>query len=84
MSTPDEYDIPMNDFKSPLLQRPDYLVCTCMGMMHSDIVAAIEHGATTFEQLSKELLVGTGCSSCVDEVCMILNEQLKQRNSAKK
>ncbi len=64
----------MND--SPLLKRPDYLVCTCMEVMYSDIVQAIEEGVDTFEKLSDQLGVGTGCSSCVDEVHEILNEQL--------
>ena len=58
----------MDPDKSPLLQRPDYLVCTCMGVMHSEIVAAIKDGATTVEELSDRLLVGTGCNSCVPEV----------------
>ena len=61
--------------KSPLEQRPDYLVCTCMCVMYSDILDAIESGSKTFESLSAELLVGTGCNSCVEEVRQILAEQ---------
>ena len=56
----------------------DYLVCTCMEVMYSQIVAAIDQGAGTFDQLSQELGVGTGCSSCVDEVHEILAEQLRK------
>ena len=67
----------MADEKSPLLQRPDYLVCTCMGVMYSDICDAIKSGTQTFENLSDTLGVGTGCSSCVSEVHEILAEQLK-------
>ena len=52
--------------------KQDYLVCTCMGVMHDDIVQSIKNGATTFEQLSEILGVGTGCSSCVQEVHDIL------------
>lgn len=61
---------------SPLMQKPDYLVCTCMGVMYSDIVQAINNGNITFEQLQETLLIGTGCSSCVDEVNFILKETL--------
>lgn len=64
----------MSDYKSPLDSMPDYLVCTCMGVMHSDIVNAIKNGADSFEKLSEELGVGTGCNSCVEEVCCILKE----------
>lgn len=67
----------MNDNQSPLLQKPDYLVCTCMGVMYSEIVKAIEQGNATFEQLQETLLVGTGCSSCVEEVNQILRESLQ-------
>lgn len=60
--------------KSLLSQRPDYLVCTCMEVMYSQIVDAIEQGCNTFEELSDMLGVGTGCSSCVEEVYEILKE----------
>ena len=60
--------------KSPLEKRPDYLVCTCMEVMHDQIVEAIAGGADTFEKLSAMLGVGMGCSSCVDEVKNIVNE----------
>ena len=69
----------MADETSPLLKRPDYLVCTCMGVMYSDICDAIKGGMQTFDELSDTLGVGTGCSSCVAEVHEILAEQLKQK-----
>lgn len=59
--------------KSPLSQRPDYLVCTCMGVMYSELLEAIQSGDTTFKLLSDKFGVGTGCSSCVDEVVEMLN-----------
>lgn len=62
--------------KSPLFQRPDYLVCTCMGVMHSDIVQAIQNGSKTYEKLQETLLVGTGCNSCVEEVKDILKNEV--------
>ncbi len=64
--------------QSPLLQKPDYLVCTCMGVMYSEIVNAVRSGATTYEQLQETLLVGTGCSSCVEEVHQILKETISR------
>ena len=55
----------------------DYLVCTCMGVMYSEICLAIDDGAHSFEALSERLGVGTGCSSCVTEVHQILQSRLK-------
>lgn len=65
----------MEDPVSPLSQKPDYLVCTCMGVMYSEIVAAIEQGNTSFQALQESLLVGTGCSSCHEEIEQIVREK---------
>jgi bacterioferritin-associated ferredoxin len=64
----------MEEYKSLLGEKPDYLVCTCMGIMYSEIVTAIEAGGHSFEELQESLLVGTGCSSCHEEVRYILKE----------
>jgi bacterioferritin-associated ferredoxin len=69
----------MSNHESLLLKRPDYLVCTCMGVMYSDICNQISAGSITFDQLSETLGVGTGCSSCVSEVHEILQEQLAKK-----
>jgi bacterioferritin-associated ferredoxin len=75
--------------KSLLAQKPclpfealkersmDFLVCVCMGVMYSDISAAIERGDRSFKQLQDSLMVGTGCSSCHAEVREILDKSLK-------
>ena len=67
----------MDKNRSPLLEKPDYLVCTCMEVMYSQIVEEIKAGVTTYNGLSERLGVGTGCSSCVDEVKQILQETLE-------
>ncbi len=64
----------MEEHKSLLSQKPDYLVCTCMGVMYLEILDAIEKGNNTFEALQETLLVGTGCSSCHEELKQILEE----------
>ena len=64
----------MEDLKSPLHNKPDYLVCTCMGVMASEIREEIAQGSSDFEALSEVLMVGTGCSSCVDEIGLLLTE----------
>jgi NAD(P)H-nitrite reductase large subunit len=47
-----------------------------MCVMYSDILDAIKAGSKTFEDLSVELLVGTGCNSCVAEIEHVLKEEL--------
>lgn len=64
-----------HDNQGLLQQKPDYVVCTCMGIMYSQIAQAIEQGQTTFEQLQENLLVGTGCNSCVAEIYDMLREK---------
>ena len=72
-----------NTPKSLLYNRPDYVICTCMGVMYSEILAAIDAGHTSFDALSEYLLVGTGCNSCVGEIEQILYDwkQLKGKHS---
>jgi len=65
--------------KQKCCMKEDYLVCTCMEVMYSQIIQAINNGAHTFDELSDQLGVGTGCSSCVDEVHQILSEQLDKK-----
>ena len=63
--------------QKPKVIVADHLVCTCMGVMRSEICQAIDDGAHSFEALSERLGVGTGCSSCVQEVHQILQSRLK-------
>jgi len=55
-------------------KQADHLVCTCMGVMRSEIYQAIKEGLKTFDELSEKLGVGTGCSSCVVEIHDILKQ----------
>lgn len=61
-----------------LENRPDYIVCTCMGVMYSELAHAINQGAKTFEELADIFFVGTGCSSCVPEIIDMLETARKQ------
>jgi len=47
-----------------------------MGVMYSDICSSIKNGCRTYQAISDELLVGTGCSSCVEEVKEILKNEI--------
>ena len=69
----------MENGKCCKFEKDDYIVCTCMEVMHSQLVEAISEGEDTFNKLSDRLGVGTGCSSCVQEVNEILKEELKKK-----
>lgn len=64
----------MSILKRPDAQKDDYLVCACMEVMYSQIVDEIAKGAGTMDELAERLGVTTGCSSCVDEIEMILKD----------
>jgi assimilatory nitrate reductase catalytic subunit len=57
-----------------LHNKPDYLVCTCMGVMYSEIIQALDQGCKTLEELSDQLMVMTGCSSCKEEILFIMHQ----------
>lgn len=53
----------------------DELICTCMDVYKSTIVAAIkEKGLTTVEEVGDETEAGTGCGGCQDAIQEILDE----------
>lgn len=55
--------------------KNEHLVCTCMGVMYSEICQSIDQGNDSFDALSDEFMVGTGCSSCVPEINDILKKK---------
>jgi bacterioferritin-associated ferredoxin len=65
-------------FKNLLEEKPDYLVCVCMNVMYSEIIAAIARGDRTFKALQDSLMVGAGCSSCHDELAAIIATYAKK------
>ena len=69
----------MDEHTSLLSKKPDYLVCTCFGVMYSEICDAIKKGCKDFQSIQDSLMVGTGCSSCVDEVKAILVENVVKK-----
>jgi bacterioferritin-associated ferredoxin len=65
-------------FKNLLEHKPDYLVCVCMNVMYSEIIAAMDRGDRTFKELQNSLMVGAGCSSCHDELAEIIAAYTKK------
>ena len=53
-------------------------VCICHGVTDTQIEAAIDNGAETMKQLSKELCVGSQCGKCCQSTKRVLNNKLYQ------
>lgn len=53
----------------------DKVICNCMDIYKSEIVAAIkEHGLTTFEEVGEHTDAGTACGTCEEDILEILEE----------
>ncbi len=53
-------------------------ICICHGVTDKKIEQAIEQGATSMRDLSKELKVGSQCGKCTNCTKKILNNKLLQ------
>lgn len=71
----------MNKNKSLLANKPDYMVCTCMAVMHSEIIQAFTQGDLTIAALKDRFGVGTGCSSCLSEINDLINDFSKNNKN---
>ncbi|MFK7916249.1 MAG: (2Fe-2S)-binding protein [Pseudomonadales bacterium] len=56
-------------------------VCLCKAVTDHEVRDAIEAGATSTEELSERLGVGTGCGCCKEMTAQIVDEQLARDNS---
>lgn len=52
------------------------LICTCFKVSEDSIIAAIEGGAESAEELGQQLQCGTNCGSCVPELNQLINQTL--------
>ncbi|WP_019029421.1 (2Fe-2S)-binding protein [Colwellia piezophila] len=53
-------------------------VCICHGVTDTQIESAIDNGAETMKQLTKELNVGSQCGKCCQCAKRVLNKKLMQ------
>lgn len=53
----------------------DPMICTCLDMTKSDIVAGIKkHGCRTTDEVADTIEAGAVCGSCIDDIQEILDE----------
>lgn len=54
----------------------DPIICTCLDMCKSELVAAIrEKGLTTVNEVSEETEAGAVCGACIEDIQDILDEE---------
>ncbi|NVB42040.1 (2Fe-2S)-binding protein [Pseudenhygromyxa sp. WMMC2535] len=54
------------------------MVCHCLAVRESEVLAAIRGGAVSVESVGGLCEAGTGCSSCHDSIRELLREQAKR------
>jgi bacterioferritin-associated ferredoxin len=50
-------------------------VCICMRVRECELRAAIQRGARTEETVGDECGAGTGCGTCLDRICDLIDEE---------
>jgi NAD(P)H-nitrite reductase large subunit len=55
-------------------QPADRMVCFCYSVAESEIVKAIQEGATSLMDVRRKTLANTGCGGCGEEVKKLLRK----------
>ncbi|WP_127782409.1 (2Fe-2S)-binding protein [Rhodococcus sp. X156] len=48
-------------------------VCICHAVTETDVELVIENGASTEEEVGERCYAGTGCGSCLDRICDLID-----------
>ena len=54
-------------------------VCICARIRESELRATIQDGARTEETVGDACGAGTGCGTCLDRICDLINEEADTR-----
>jgi len=55
------------------------LVCLCNGVSERKVVKAIDHGATTIDEIGRACRAGTTCHGCRDTLADLLVQRLTEQ-----
>jgi bacterioferritin-associated ferredoxin len=70
------------DYDSQIQGGIAVLVCACLAVCEREILAVIQSGAGTVEDVAARCGAGGGCGSCCETIECMLKEQLERRASA--
>ncbi len=57
------------------------IVCECYGVTNGDIKDAVEHGASTLEEVQDATGAATSCGVCTDDVQRVLDYFAEERDN---
>lgn len=60
------------------MREDDPLVCHCLAVAESEILAAIRQGADSVESVGRHCEAGTGCQSCHAPIRALLQEEARR------
>ena len=63
-------------------KRKVMYICVCRGITDTQILSAVEDGASSFRAVKNTLGVGTKCGRCTKEAKSIVKHALKSQNNA--
>lgn len=56
-------------------------VCYCLNITNGMIKEAIDHGATTLEEVQEATGAGTACGACMENVQHLIDEFVSDKNN---
>lgn len=59
----------------------DKIVCECYGVTNGDIKNAVEHGASTLEEVQEATGAATACGACTDDVQRLVDYFATERDN---
>lgn len=59
----------------------DKIVCECFGVTNGDIKDAVEHGASTLEEVQEATGAATACGACTDDVQRLVDYFATERDN---
>ncbi len=63
--------------------KKDPLICFCYSVPESEIIKAIQNGATSVMEIRRVTFANTGCGGCKEEVIRLLQKHVPAAQKAK-
>jgi len=61
--------------------KRDKIACSCKDITYGMVEDAIKNGATTYEEVEKQLRFGTGCGKCKEYIGILVKSILDENDN---
>lgn len=61
--------------------KRDKIACSCKDITYGMVEDAIKNGATTYEEVEKQLKFGTGCGKCKEYIEILVKSILDEKDN---